>query len=289
MIYNFKKGDKVKFKTWDEMEKEFGINSAAAACGCVSIEVDGGFPEGMEKECNHEKIYVVKAITSNGTVLFQKEDAFTQGYRITAGMLKLAAPPKTTITISTDNIKFVNASISQGGKCLKRAYARCHPDDEFDLYVGADIALRRLLGVEEKKTVPLKDSPLAPPPETARLKVEYQYDLYHHDGTKVRLKTVGGIGTKFRDALGMACFTGDVVEVFTKEARSLGYYYVLGENADKAFIGSFELDDWRTRLQNHFFIKRANYDAEKKTLAAILGENLKAHDIQRITCICNAV
>lgn len=287
MIYNFKKGDKVKFKTWDEMLQEFGLNKRLKPF-MESIEVEGGFPRTMEKECDFEKVYTINSIVNN-EVLFKDEDSFTAEYRITVGMLKPAKSKKATIVLSSDNTKFVNATIFQEGKRLKSAYARCHPDDKFDLYVGADIALRRLLGVEEKKTIPIEDSPLAPPPEIARLKVEYQYDLYHYDGTKSRLKTVGGIGTKFRDALGVACFTGDVVEVFTKEARSLGYYYVLGENADKAFIGSFELDDWRTRLQNHFFFKRANYDAEKKTLAAILGENLKAHDTQRITCLCNEV
>lgn len=287
MIYNFKKGDKVKFKTWDEMLQEFGLNKGPESF-MESIDVEGGFPHRMEEECDFDKVYTIKSIINNG-VYFENEDRFTAKYRITPGMLKPAKSKKATIVLSSDNTKFVNAAIFQEGKRLKSAYARCHPDDEFNLYVGADIALRRLLGVGETKTIPIKDSPLAPPPENARLKVEYQYDLYHYDGAKTRLKTVGGTETKFTDALGVACFTGDVVEVFTKEARSLGYYYVLGENADRAFIGSFELDDWHTRLQNHFFIKRANYDAEKKTLAAILGENLKAHDIQRITCISNEV
>lgn len=287
MIYNFKKGDKVKFKTWDEMLQEFGLNKELKPF-MESIEVEGGFPRTMEKECNFEKVYIIKSIIGND-VYFEDEDSFTAGYRITPGMLKPAKSKKATIVISSDNTKFVNVAIFQEGKRLKSAYARCHPDDEFDLYVGADIALRRLLGVGESKTIPIEDSPLAPPPETARLKVEYQYDLYHHDGTKVRFKTIGGKGTRFTDVLGEVCFTGDVVEVFTKEMRSLGYYYVLGESADEAFIGEFELNEWRSRLQDHFFIKRANWDADKKTLAAILGENLKAHDVQRIVCLCNEV
>lgn len=286
MIYNFKKGDKVKFKTWGEMLREFGLNKDIPHI--KSIEVEAGFTLDMKEKCDFEKVYIIKSIIGNN-VYFKDEDSFTAMYCITLGMLKPAKSKKTTIVLSSDNTKFVNAAIFQEGKRLKSAYARCHPDDEFDLYVGTDIALRRLLGVGETKTIPIEDSPLAPPPETARLKVEYQYDLYHHDGTKVRFKTIGGKGTRFTDVLGEVCFTGDVVEVFTKEMRSLGYYYVLGESADEAFIGEFELNEWRSRLQDHFFIKRANYDADKKTLAAILGENLKAHDVQRITCLYNAV
>lgn len=285
MIYNFKKGDKVKFKTWDEMLREFGLNEEITS---ESINVDGGFPRSMKEECDFEKIYTINSIINN-SVYFKNEDSFTARYHITVGMLKPAKSKKTTIVLSSDNTKFVNAAIFQEGKRLKSAYARCHPDDEFNLYVGADIALRRLLGVEEGKTVPIKDSPLAPPPETARLKIEYHYDLCSPDGRAVRLKTIGGTPTKFRDVLDKTCFTGDVVEVFNNEARSLGYYYVLGEDADHAYIGEFEPNEWIVRLQNHFFIKKANYDADTKILTTILGKDLKAHSVQRITCVCNTV
>lgn len=287
MIYNFKKGDKVKFKTWDEILREFGLNKGLESF-MESIDVEGGFPHSMEEECDFDKVYTIKSIINNG-VYFENEDRFTAKYRITPGMLKPAKSKKATIVLSSDNTKFVNAAIFQEGKRLKSAYARCHPDDEFDLYVGADIALRRLLGVEEKKTVPLKDSPLAPPPETARLKIEYHYDLCSPDGRAVRLKTIGGTLTKFRDALGKTCFTGDVVEVFNNEARSLGYYYVLEEDADHAYIGEFEPNEWIVRLQNHFFIKRVNYDADTKILTTILGKDLKAHGVRRLTRLYNAV
>ena len=269
------------------MEKEFGLNPWAKLFGYESIKVRGGFPENMEKKCNYEKVYIIKKITSPYSVRFQTEDEFTKEFRITTDMLKPANPSKTTITITSDNEKFVNASLFEGEERIKNTYARCHPEDKFDLYTGAEIALKRLFGVEEKKTMPLKDTPLTPPPEGAHPRIIYQYYFYSSKGEKVMLESVGGKSTSFVDAMGEPCCIGDVVEVFDKQMCSLGYYFVLGENASDAYIGKFSPNLYRTRLQNYIFLKRAEYDADDETLATILGPMKTAHGIQRIVCLTN--
>jgi hypothetical protein len=60
--YEFKVGDRVQFKEWDEMEKEFGLDFS----GDINIKCCGGFTADMRHLCG--TYATIKEICRNGTV-----------------------------------------------------------------------------------------------------------------------------------------------------------------------------------------------------------------------------
>lgn len=60
-----------------------------------------------------------------------------------------------TIDVLEDKSKVLATKYNENGMLIEQKSARCHPDDEFDPYVGADLALKRLFGVEEDKNATL--------------------------------------------------------------------------------------------------------------------------------------
>ena len=60
--YEFKVGDRVQFKEWDEMEKEFGLDFS----GDINIKCCGGFTASMRHLCG--TYATIKEIYRDGTV-----------------------------------------------------------------------------------------------------------------------------------------------------------------------------------------------------------------------------
>lgn len=72
-----------------------------------------------------------------------------------AEALTLSKSKNFTIVIDVleDKSKVLATKYDESGLLIEQKSAFCHPDDEFDPYIGADLALKRLFGVEEDKKV----------------------------------------------------------------------------------------------------------------------------------------
>lgn len=84
MKHTFKVGDKVQFKSWEEMEKEFGVDSDG------DIKTQYYFTKSMQKFCNTYAI-IKKIYGDDGAVLlkgFSKQRLCYEGYIFTLDMLK---------------------------------------------------------------------------------------------------------------------------------------------------------------------------------------------------------
>lgn len=104
----------------------------------------------------------------------------------------------------------------------KTAIAKCHPEDEFDFFIGAKLAIDRL--VESEKFAPY-----------------LKYGTVHEE-------FYGKIGepTNLLDSFGKPLFVGDVVELIGKTTGHLGQEFVVkskiswGEKNIKSFVMSIE-------------------------------------------------
>ena len=122
----FKVGDKVKIRQWDDMEKEFGLDTFG------SINVRFHFCERMRKYCG--KVMTITDIWGdNYTLEGAKSWSFSED---------MFEPTTSTIIIYKKDNKVIALDKTTG----KIAEAICGPDDEFDFYVGADLAFERLRG-----------------------------------------------------------------------------------------------------------------------------------------------
>ena len=145
----FKVGDRVKVRSWDSMEKTYGSENGYIPVPCT-------FCPGMRKYCG--KIVTIKRVTSGGNYLIE-EDKESWGF--SNEMLELGvfgetknSPKKATSTATSGNKVTV---YREGRKIIaidetsgKTGIARCHPDDKFDFFLGAEIALTRLKAECEK-------------------------------------------------------------------------------------------------------------------------------------------
>lgn len=139
----YRVGDRVKVRSWDSMKKEFGTDG----CGCIKVPCI--FTPEMKKFCG--EVVTITHVTCNGYYLIDKE----RGWTFSDGMFEPGviaetkhSPKKTTstatssdkVTIYAEDRKVIAVDKASG----KTGVARCHPDDKFDFYLGAEIALERL-------------------------------------------------------------------------------------------------------------------------------------------------
>lgn len=132
----FKVGDKVIVRSWDDMEKEYGLD------GCGSIDLGFGFVEEMREFCG--KVVTIKAVFDEGYAIKEdyeiylwNDDMFVSEYR---------ANDMIVVYADIESRKVVAIDKSTGEK----AEAYCHPDDEFDFKIGASYVFDRLRGREER-------------------------------------------------------------------------------------------------------------------------------------------
>lgn len=128
----FKVGDKVKVRSWEDMEKEFGLN------GSGSINTPGNccFAKGMREWCGKTLII--------GNV-------YTSGYHVKETMWwwtdDMFENPSHTVIIYSESNKVIALDKATG----KKAEAICNPQDKFDFYFGADLAFKRLMNGDTPK------------------------------------------------------------------------------------------------------------------------------------------
>jgi len=149
----FKVGDRVKVREWDDMVKEFGVDSAGdIRCRCC-------FTRSMRKYCG--EIKTVISVNGGCYILAGCRERY-YAWNFTDDMLE-AVTNDQKIIVTTDGVKVVTAKLMDGKKTIKEAVAKCCPTDEFDFETGAAIAFDRLLGYEPLETVkesePVKHNP----------------------------------------------------------------------------------------------------------------------------------
>ena len=137
----FRVGDKVKVRSWDSMKKEYGTDG----CGCIKVPCV--FTPEMKKFCG--KVVTITHVTVNGHYLIDKERGWTfSNEMLEPGVIaETKHSPKKAISTSSDKITIYTEDrkvIAVDKASGKTGVARCHPDDEFDFYLGAEIALERL-------------------------------------------------------------------------------------------------------------------------------------------------
>lgn len=137
----YKVGDKVIVREWDDMEKEFGLDSDG------DIKAKCCFVRSMREHCGKEMI--IKRDRGNGlfnmvgTDFNFSEDTFEKKHL-------------QKIVITTDGVETL-ARLYDGDKVVKRAIAKCSPNDTFDFNVGAKLAFERLTKDEEKKPLTFRE------------------------------------------------------------------------------------------------------------------------------------
>lgn len=124
----YKVGDKVIVREWDDMEKEFGLDSGG------DIKAKCCFVESMREHCG--KSVTITGFTPEGnywvkeSMFIFSEDTFEKKHH-------------QKIVITTDGVETL-ARLYDGDKVVKKATAKCFPEDTFDFNVGAKLAFERL-------------------------------------------------------------------------------------------------------------------------------------------------
>lgn len=130
----FKVGDRVRIRQWNDMAKEFGVDTF----GC--IKVVHKFTKDMKHLCG--RTATIKEIIGRYIELSDWSDYTNVDYFISADMLELASTPLHEITITSDG----HTTTAKYGD--KQGIAKCNPKDKFDIATGAKLALERALEPE---------------------------------------------------------------------------------------------------------------------------------------------
>lgn len=221
----FKVGDRVQFKTWEEMEKEFGTY------GDGTIRASMIFTKQMRHLCG--TFAKIRYIGKNGYDVYLK-DMTAKGrtfFSYTLDMLKPADTGKYELHIVSDGKK-TTAVYKKNGEVVSSSEAKLHPDDEFNFKTGAQIAFDRVFQPEPKKL-----------------------RLFSVAG-----KCYGTVGnpTRYKDINGRPLFIGDIVEI--KNAPISPLHFVC-EDEDGAFISGIKnscnselgvIYSWTVRLVTPF-------------------------------------
>lgn len=130
----YKVGDKVTVRSWEDMEKEFGLDAAG------DIKVKCFFTKQMEKFCG--KQLIIDRIDGDnyeviGNGFLWSDDMFVDNDQM-------------TIVVYRNNRETVALQKSHG-KVVKRAIAKCCPTDTYDFKTGAELALQRLFDDDDIK------------------------------------------------------------------------------------------------------------------------------------------
>lgn len=139
----FKVGDKVRVKEWKDVLKECGIDkdhSSGAVYIIAKVVADVCGLVFTVTECNETLRYY----SISGSNRFCEKTEL----QLIEELLEPVCNAK--IVITTDG-KETLARLYEDGNVVKKATARCSPNDEFDFSVGAKIAFERLT-----KTTPAK-------------------------------------------------------------------------------------------------------------------------------------
>lgn len=167
----FKKGDIVRIRQWDDMEKEFGLNFWG------SIRCAYSFSTPMKAFCG-KKAVIEGTYGSCGVHLKFSDGTITGLFSFSTDMIEHDNFRNDKIIIYRKDEKTV---VAKNLATKKEATAVCSKDDEFDFYDGSMIAFGRLL----------EDAVIVEHAEkmNARLKV----------GDTVEITTTGALYTTYPD------------------------------------------------------------------------------------------
>lgn len=126
----YKVGDKVKVRSWEDMKKEFGLMKDG------SINTYYRFTPFMRKFCG--KVVTISEVNSNSYHV--KEDV---NYCLFID--DMLENPIEVVVIYRNGNKVVACD----KQTKKEGIAICSPEDEFNFYIGAELALARLAGTKE--------------------------------------------------------------------------------------------------------------------------------------------
>ncbi len=140
------------------------------------------------------------------TTRCDKPAAVNQEFWVNSKYFELIEPQQPIITIYR-NGNVTTAFLEEDGRVVGRAVARCCPEDEFELEIGAKLALERLF--EEFKP--------------------------HLERGAKSLGTIG-TATKMKDAFGRQLFVGDVVISVSPDGTIIGEPATVCEDKDGQFV-----------------------------------------------------
>lgn len=129
----YKVGDKITIRQWEDMEKEFGLTSYGA------IRTPLYFTKGMKFLCG--KTREIDRVNSDGTYLIGS-------WFISDEVIE--AEINQTLVIYKNGTDTIGI-LKKGGKEIKRAVAKLHPNDTYSFVTGSEIILSRILGKEPEK------------------------------------------------------------------------------------------------------------------------------------------
>ena len=135
----FKVGDRVRVRSWEDMEKQYGLNIFG------SIRTPGdSFSTYMKQYCG--KVVTINAVGKNysGYSTYRIENGGCWDF--TDAMFEPGVIHN-TIVIYTKGNQVIAIDKATG----KKGVATCSPEDTFDFYTGADLAFERLRGRETPK------------------------------------------------------------------------------------------------------------------------------------------
>lgn len=139
----FKPGDRVQFKTWEEMEKEFFTSKNGESIYCEKI-----FSKAMKPLCG-----TFATVISCSAYEVELDNFSYKGdtdWSYSPDMLKPANTDKYELHIMSDGKK-TTAVYKKNGGIVSRSEADLHPDDEFNFKTGAQIAFDRVFQPEPEK------------------------------------------------------------------------------------------------------------------------------------------
>lgn len=232
----FKPGDRVQFKSWEEMEKEYGLDKD----GDISPKTyDIGFVSEMRFLCG--AFATVESINKFGIIKLKDispddKSKWEWDFSFAEFMLKPANTEKYELHIISDGKK-TTAVYKKNGEIVSRSEANLHPDDEFNFKTGAQIAFDRVFQPEPEKKEPKK------------------LRLFNAVGN-----CYGTVGTptKYKDVYGRPLFVGDIVEI--KNAPIFPMHFVC-EDEDGAYVMGLKkycdtktgtIRDWKVQLATPF-------------------------------------
>lgn len=130
----YKVGDKVIIRSWEDMARQFGVDS------CGDIMVKHLFTRYMRQYCG--TTMTIERIS--GEKFYMKGSCYCFG----TDMFESSCSKK--IVITADG-KETLARLYEGNKVVKSATAKCSPEDAFDFNIGAKLAFERLIGSTAEK------------------------------------------------------------------------------------------------------------------------------------------
>ena len=157
----YKKGDRVKVRSWESMKSEYGVDSSGA------IMIPCNFMPEMRKYCG--RTVIIEDVISGS-----RHDSYHikggEGWSFSSQMFVAPEVPKTSETPKTLKVPKSHKPIviyQEGRKVIaqdtqtgKTGVARCHPNDKFDFFYGAGLAIERLTGYKSEA-----ESTVTPEPE----------------------------------------------------------------------------------------------------------------------------